>query len=76
MPCSGNARGHSAEDIVRLKDGWVLSDNNEYVNAIHQDKVCWNNLAIPYVHPRFERPPVQKVLSKFDEQRIRLSAAV
>jgi len=67
MICGGNKLGHSATDLLRMRDGWVLKNNDELANAVHQDKVCWLNLVIPFVNPRYDQTAVADVLQKYSQ---------
>jgi UDP-glucose 4-epimerase len=69
IPCSGPGEpGHSRNDIIRMKDGWILGNSHEPANAVHQDKVCWNNYVVPTVNHRFDHIPLSKVLLEYREK--------
>jgi hypothetical protein len=65
VPCGGSKQdpGHSKSDIVHIKDGLVFNNNDEPVNAVHQDKVCWKNYHKPYSR-RYDAP-IGEVLASF-----------
>lgn len=72
IPCSGTGQrdhDHSATDIVRIENGLVLNNKNEPSNAVHQDKVCWENYVIPTVS-RWSQTSIEEVVIKFALQAL------
>lgn len=51
---SGNVLGHSNTDVLKLDEsGYVLNNDGSVANVVHQDKVCWKNLVLPFLYPRY-----------------------
>jgi len=59
-------KDHSATDLLKLDDaGYVLNDNGAKFNIVHQDKTCWDNLMLKYLHPRYMQKSVADVMTIF-----------
>lgn len=66
-PPAGSKKDHSATDLIKMDSkGFVLNNDGKPANAVHQDKVCWDNLVIPYVEPRYNID-VAQVLQQFEK---------
>jgi len=71
LPCTGPPRGHSSSDVVRIQDGWLLNNDGRPANIVHQDKVCWKNVMLPFYYPRFESTTMKQVVYEFHQARKR-----